>query len=471
MHSSHSLTPTPGGAAFVPRSVALFSLVLALALSLLAGCSERDLSDLPLAPANTDPVVFDDAFGESVDFQAFSGSLLEAIAMDATQARVGTTSLKVTVPGPGGTGGTYAGGAFTCADYRDLSGYDALVFYAKSSVNSTLDVAGFGNDNTGLSLYDAQRAHIPLTTDWALIAIPIPDPSRLTLERGLFFFAEGYENNQGFTLWFDEIRFVRMGTILNPRPTMASRTVDTFLGGTVTPEQTRVLFSVNGVDMLVDHSPRYFDFFSSDETVVQTAGGAITAVGGGTAMITAKLDTVDVAGSITVNVLAPPDEPAPTPTLPSGDVIALFSDAYSLVPVDTWRASWSSSGPVDDFAIDGDDVKAYTGLVYAGIEFTTHLIDATGMTHIRLDIWAPVGNVFRVKLVDFGEDGIYNPPVDQSELTFTASSTPAFVAGQWSVLDIPLDQFTLTSRAHLAQIVISSSDARTVFLDNVLFHK
>jgi len=455
-----------------PQAPAAFLVLAALlVLSTLIGCSERDLSTLPQAPANDDPVVFDDAFGDGVDYQAFAGSKFDAVALDTDQVHVGTASLRVTVPGPGATDGTYAGGAFTCANYRDLSSYDALVFYARSSVNSILDVAGFGNDNTGASLHDAQRSAIPLTTAWTLVVVPVPDPSRLNLERGLFFFAEGHENNVGFTLWFDEIRFVRMGTITDPRPVMASRSIDTFLGATVTAEDTRVTFAVNGEDVEVEHSPRYFDYFSSDESVVRTSGGLITAVGGGTARVTAKLDTVDVSGTITLNVLAPPDVPAPTPTLPAGDVIALFSDAYVNVPVDTWRAEWSVCGPVEDLAIGGNDTKAYTGLVYAGIEFVTQLIDATGMTHVRLDVWAPVGSVFRVKLVDFGEDGVYDLPVDQAELAFHAGSTPAFVAGQWSVLDIPLDDFTLTSRAHLAQIVISSTDARTVFLDNVLFHR
>ena len=459
--SSHSASPAP-----LARWAAAFALLA------LTGCSERDLATLPLAPGSNDPVVFDDAFGEGVDYQAFSGSLFDAVAIDGDQAYVGSAALRVTVPGPDATEGTYAGGAFTSADYRDLSGYDALVFYAKSSVNSTLDVAGLGNDNTGNSLYEAQRTGIPLTTDWSLVVIPIPDPERLALERGLFFFAEGHENNTGFTLWFDEIRFAQVGTITSPRPELASQTIETFPGATISPEGTRVTFAVNGVDVEIEHSPHYFDYFSSDESVAQTDGSLITAVGGGTADVTAKLDTVDVSGAIALNVLAPPSEPAPVPTLDEDEVIALFSDAYDAdVEVDTWRADWSQSGPVEDYAIDQNATKVYTGLVYAGIEFVNDLVDASTMTHLRLDVWAPEGTVFRVKLVDFGEDGVYNPPVDESELVFHAGSDPAFVAGAWSVLDIPLARFSLDSRAHLAQIVISSSDASTVFLDNLLFHR
>jgi hypothetical protein len=453
------------------RSTVIGPLALVV-LSLLVGCSERDPSELDLAPGNSDPVVFDDTFGEGVDFQAFLGSQVDALAIDNSQAYAGTASLKITVPGPGSQEGTYAGGAFTSTDYRDLTRYNALVFQAKSSVPSSLNVGGLGNDNTGTSLYTAERGAIALTTEWEPVIIPIPNPARLGLERGLFFFAEGHENNQGFTVWIDEVRFAWVGTIENPRPTMAARTVDTFVGATVTAEDTKVTFAVNGQDVLVTHSPRYFDYISSDEAVATTAGGVITPVGGGTATVTAKLDTADVAGSITVNVLAPPSDPAPAPTYPSADVIALFSDVYAPVPVDTWRATWSVCGPVQDFAIGDDGVKAYTGLVYAGIEFITHQIDATDMTHVRADVWAPAGTIFRLKLVDFGADGVFGGGNDsQWELVFHGQTSPAFVAGQWCVLDIPLTRFTLGSRAHLAQIVISSSDARTVFVDNVLFYR
>ena len=114
-------------------------------------------------------------------------------------------------------------------------------------VDVTLDVAGFGNDNTGNSLYEAGRARIPLNRDWQFIVLPIPASSRLVSEAGLFTFAEGAEEThpEGYSIWFDEIRFATLGTITNPRPTMASRTIETFIGATVTPEDTEVTFDVS----------------------------------------------------------------------------------------------------------------------------------------------------------------------------------------------------------------------------------
>ena len=170
-----------------------------------------------------------------------------------------------------------------------------------------------------------------------------------------------------------------------------------------------------------------------------------------------------------------PTVPAPTPTAAATDVISLFSNAYTNVTVDTWSAVWDVA-ELTDMQVAGDDVKKYSNLVYAGIEFTSAPIDVTAMTHFHMDIWTPDPTdepaSFRVKLVDFGADGAYGGGDDvESELAFTAASTPALASETWVSLDIPLADFTgLTTREHLAQMVLSS-DPNTVYIDNVYFHK
>ena len=452
----------------------LFGVTLALAVLVAAGCSH----DTPTTPAeaSTDPVVFDDDFGDAVDYQAFMGSKLDAVQLDFTEAYSGTASLRVTVPGPGAVDGTFAGGAFTTYNLRDLSGYNALTFYAKSGVNATLNVAGVGNDNTGTSLYESSRGAIPLTTDWVRVIVPIPNPSKLTEEGGLFFFAEGHENNMGYDFWMDEIRFEQVAGITNPRPVMDTKTETTFVGGRVEISGTSVTFDVDGEDMLIEHLPACFDYFSSDDGVATVADGVVNAVGSGTATVTAALDTVDVEGEVTVHVMGGPDGPAPAPTVPAGDVISLFSDVYDDVQVDTWHAPWTgSTGEVVDFQIYGDNVKLYTDLNFAGIEFVSEPIDAggPGMTHFHMDVWAPSGGLFKVKLVDFGANGMWDGGGDDSEdeLMFNGGTVPPFFSGQWSLLEIPLSSFELDSYEHLAQLVISSSDVSTVMVDNVYFHR
>jgi hypothetical protein len=177
---------------------------------------------------------------------------------------------------------------------------------------------------------------------------------------------------------------------------------------------------------------------------------------------------------------ATPSDPlvaAPTPTYAASDVIALFSNPYTNVTVDTWSAGWDQAD-VADVLVAGNATKKYTNLTFAGIEFTSAQINATAMTHFRLDYWSPDatsgGATFKVKLVDFGANGAFGGGDDKEhELVFTAASVPAITTGSWVTLDIPLTAFTsLVSRGHLAQLIFVGDDPiNTVFIDNVLLHR
>jgi hypothetical protein len=464
------------------RNYTNMAILVALLIFTAAGCG-RDTGGLKPATAPTDPIVFDDDFGSTIDFQAFLNTKLDAVSMVTNEKYLGTTSLKITVPGPDDPSGWFAGGAFTAGAARDLSGYNALTFWAKANKSATLNIAGLGNDNTGTSKYEASLENIPLTTTWTKVIIPIPLSDKLTLEKGLFFFAEGYEGGMGYEMWFDEIMFEEIGTITNPRPVMESQSINTFIGATVNPSGTRTVFDVDGTDQTIGHLPGYFTFISSDETVAAIVDEAIRVVGGGNATITALLDTVPVDGEINLNAISAPTTAAPTPTVPAGDVKSLFSNVYTDVEMASWLADWSVEASVADFEIAGDDVKVYTysSSGWAGIVWgaeSARTIDATGMTHFHMDVWVPEGTtLFKVKLVDFGPDGVYtngNIPYDisQRELSF---SDPPLATGVWVGLEIDLEDFMwgpegLVSREHLAQLVLSGTGT-TAFVDNIYFHK
>ncbi|MCF7910955.1 MAG: T9SS type A sorting domain-containing protein [Candidatus Cloacimonetes bacterium] len=170
---------------------------------------------------------------------------------------------------------------------------------------------------------------------------------------------------------------------------------------------------------------------------------------------------------------AGPTEPAPTPAFAPEHVISLFSNAYTDVTVDTWSADWDQAN-VSNVQVDGDDVKLYTSLVFAGIEFTSQTIDATAMNHFHMDIWTPDATaapaVFKIKLVDFGADGVWGGDDVEHELTFDANTIPPLQTEEWVSFDIPLADFTnLVTTGHLAQLIISG-DLSTVYVDNIFFH-
>jgi hypothetical protein len=160
---------------------------------------------------------------------------------------------------------------------------------------------------------------------------------------------------------------------------------------------------------------------------------------------------------------------APTPTRLQPNVISLFSNAYTNVPVDTWSAGWDQAD-VADVQIAGNANKLYTNLNYAGVEFVSTTINATTMESLHIDVWTPNASVFRVKLVDLGANAAFGGGDDvEHEISLTPLNQAA-----WNSFDIPLSSFTgLTTRANLAQMIFSAVPigTTTAYIDNVYFFK
>lgn len=155
---------------------------------------------------------------------------------------------------------------------------------------------------------------------------------------------------------------------------------------------------------------------------------------------------------------------APTPEVPAEKVISMFSGAYENVAVDTWRTDWSNAS-FAEVMIDGNPTLKYTDLVFVGAETTQATINATEMTHVRLDVWTPDMTTFKLKLVDFGANGVWGIDDVEHELSF------ALILDQWNTLDIDLNEFTgLTTRANMAQYIFSGTPTGKVFIDNLFFY-
>jgi len=166
--------------------------------------------------------------------------------------------------------------------------------------------------------------------------------------------------------------------------------------------------------------------------------------------------------------LATPMTPAPDPNFAAVDVISMFSNVYTDVPVNTWQTAWSQ-GTLNDIQIQGNDTKKYTGLNFVGVETTgSNILNVSNMTHLYLNVWTANMTEFRVKLVDFGNDLSYAGGDDsEHELSFTPTLE------SWMTLDIPLTNFVnLSSNNHIAQLIFSGNPigSGVVYVDNVLFH-
>jgi Bacterial Ig-like domain (group 2) len=183
-------------------------------------------------------------------------------------------------------------------------------------------------------------------------------------------------------------------------------------------------------------------------------------------------------------VVVPPAVPtvaAPTPTNPIPNVISLFSGgAYTDLAATNWNI-YNGGTLYSEVMIGGNATQKYDNLGYSVSEPTN--INATSATTLHVDVWTTAAD-FKIKLVDFGANGVYNGPgmVDdtESELSFDPTNLPILTnPNGWVSLDIPLGNFTtLAARAHLRQFIISTSITAggrilappAFYLDNIYFY-
>ncbi len=465
------------------RALVRSSGVLCLSLVLLlVGCSDRIVDGLSAPDYPKRGQVFIDDFESDLIYAAFGGSDVKAFQVDyETTHNNSKASMRYEVPDANSPQGAYAGGAYFSRTGRDLSGYNALTFYIKATQPATIDVLGFGND-FGASSFQVAMNALPINTNWKKVIIPIPDPAKLRVEKGLFYYSTGPIDEKGYTFWIDDVQFEYvpdLGTCVGVMFNGEDRKVpSTEKGASIRIDGLQALAGLpNGTTQAIAASPTYFQFESSDSSVATvTPQGIVQVLDSGNATITARLGSSMARGSLELSAKSAaqfPLTPAPTPTVNSGNVISLYSNVYQNVPVDTWNTRWQYSTTESSFIkVENDDVIRYYNLNFVGVEFSSSPVNATPMTHFHIDLWTPDAtlspNNVKIKLVDFGANGVYGGGDDVShEVTISA---PVLQSNRWVSLDLPLASFSgLTTRAHLAQLVLSGTVAN-LFVDNVYLY-
>jgi hypothetical protein len=403
-------------------------------------------------------IVFGDDYAPNVSFVAFGGSV-NNLSVDNTQAQAGTASLKINV----GTT-AYTGGALVISAPVNLSAYTALTFWAKSDNPSyKMNVLGIGNNGAGGLTYEVERTAVDLTANWVKYYIPIPVPSKLTAEVGLFHFAEGAEAT-AYNVWLDNIQYenVSLTTLGTPTAAIATETITKAVGETFKPNGASSNFTAVCPEGQMKTGTAYFTWVSSNAAAVtMDALGVGTAVAQGSSNITAKLGTIDAAGTLTVNVSAPlgvPTVAAPTPPArPAADVISVFSGAYTDLAATDFNPNWGQTTQVSDVDIAGNPTKRYSNFNYQGMQFSSP-INASGMTRLHIDIWTQNCTEFKVFPIVPG----------QPEQSVTIS--PAL--NNWTSTDIDLSQYTIPLN-NVIQFKFESVPfgSTTVYWDNLYFHK
>ncbi len=443
------------------------------------GCKKRDVSGLtsPTYPVIAD--VFIDDFTGDLGYGAFGGSDLKAFQIETKETYNNSRqSMRFEVPDANSPNGSYAGGVFLSKSGRDLSGFNALTFYIKANQASTIGELGLGN-SFGENKYVVSISGTQVTSNWKKIIIPIPDASKLVGERGLFYYAAAPDaNGRGYTFWIDEVKFEKLGTLLQGQPTINNGNNSTITSFTSVTTQVSGLTSTftlpTGIVQSLNVSKAYFNFASSNPSVASiNADGVATALSAGITIITGSLNGVQAKGSLTINC-AGTYVSAPTPTKNPANVISIFSDAYTNVGVNYYNGYWApwQTTISNDFKVGNDNVLNYNNFNFVGMEFSNPTVNASSMSHLHLDVFFPgpiaSGRQLRVIVIDFGADKVYGGGDDtRHSTTFTA---PTLVSQTWIPIDIPFSSMTgLTSRNNLAQIILEGGDNSSLYVDNVYF--
>jgi hypothetical protein len=461
-----------------------------MSLLLVFGCQNND-ADLQTPKASSLAEIFTDTpigmgtnfyfpYGPGPDNPV--GSKLNAWTVDQKVSYKGNASMRFDVPNSNDPDGNYAGGIFRIDGAgRDLTNYDALTFWAKSSQGVTVAEFGFGEDFYP-NKYITTMRNVTLGTTWVKYIIPIPDASKLVLEKGMFRYAANTNdtNGKGYTFWIDELKFEKLGTIAHGQGSImngANPSQTTFIGVNSKIDNVAATFNLpSGINQTVSMTSSFLEFVSSNPSVASVdSTGSITSLSAGTAVITAKFGATVASGSLTINCVGTYLH-APTPTKTAANVISLFSNAYTNVPVSYYNGYWAPYQTTlsNDFTVEGDAVLNYTVFNFVGIEYSNPTINATAMTNLHLDVFFPgtiaAGRKLTVTVLDFGADGVFGGTDDTKHAT--TITAPILVAKKWISLDLPFSSMpNLKSRSHLAQLIFEGGDGSAMYVDNIYYYK
>ena len=460
-------------------SISLFSTLFVVQF----GCKRELSNDAVLPSFSTTAGIFTDNFiglGSNFYFP-FADAKPDVFSVDLKEGFESNASVRIDVPNNTDPTGTYAGAIFRVDGAgRNLSGYDALTFYVKASTGIKLGDVGFGIDYLG-DKYKVSIQNVNVGTGWSKVIIPIPDAYKLVNERGVFWFAAGTQgtNGSGYALWFDEIKFEKLGTVGKPTSTILdgqTSTIKSFIGSSINITGLNHIYNLtNGQDVKVISTAAYYNFTSSDPTVATVNdSGIVKVIASGTAEITATIKGLPTKGKIIVESKGNLPS-APTPTKPQADVKSIFSDAYTNATESNFTPNFGGSTTLTEILTTSTGkVAQYSNNNYTGIMFTENPVNGTTMGFLHIDAYVEnASSTIGIQIRDIGADKTINTDVNTGNPTGDdkdlRTNLSGFQVGVWKSFDIPLNGAIASQKGNLGAIIVTGGPS--FILDNIYFYK
>ena len=148
-----------------------------------------------------------------------------------------------------------------------------------------------------------------------------------------------------------------------------------------------------------------------------------------------------------------PTVAAPTPTVPTANVISVFSNSYPNIAGTNLNPNWGQATVVTQPLIAGNTTLKYAGLNYQGIQLGSSQ-NVTGMSFLHIDYWTANSTTLKTYLISTG-------PVEKSKVLTVPTSG-------WQSVEIPLSDFSPVNLSDIIQLKFDGNG--DIYLDNIYFH-
>jgi hypothetical protein len=155
---------------------------------------------------------------------------------------------------------------------------------------------------------------------------------------------------------------------------------------------------------------------------------------------------------VTAPVTAAPTPPSRT----AGDVISIFSDAYTNITGVDYNPNWGQGTVTTTINVAGNPTLKYANLNYQGTDFSGNPQNVSAMQFLHIDYWTANSTALNVSIISPG-------PVEKAKALTVPTN------GNWSSIDIPLADFSPVALANLIQLKFDGSG--DIYLDNIYFYK
>ncbi len=153
-----------------------------------------------------------------------------------------------------------------------------------------------------------------------------------------------------------------------------------------------------------------------------------------------------------------PTVAAPTPTVAPGNVMSIFSDAYTNLPNTNFNPNWGQSTVVTQPLINGNTTLKYANLNYQGTNLGSTdgtPQDFSAYSYLHVDYWTADATSLQLFLIE--------PGPNERSYDFTVSTNT------WVSTDIPLADYISQGlpMSNIFQMKVVGNG--TVYLDNIYF--